>query len=79
VATRDLKLAQQNLPALAERPLGGEEVFNAVGTQELRLVPADPGNLAAHSSPRPGRGALRGTLTIPDAFYEPWTEEEMGE
>jgi len=27
----------------------------------------------------PARGALRGLLTIPDAFYEPWTDEEMGE
>jgi hypothetical protein len=75
----DLKQVRQNLPALAERALGGEDVFIAVGTQKLRLGLADPGNPGARSSPRPGRGASRGTLTIPDGFHEPWTEGEMGE
>jgi hypothetical protein len=74
----ELQQAQRDLPALAKRALGGEDVLIAVGTQKLRLVPMDPGSLDDRSGPRPGRGALRGKLTIPDAFYEPWTEEEMG-
>ena len=68
--TLELHQAQTDLPALAEKALGGEDVFIAIGARRLRLVPAGP---------RPGRGALRGLLTIPDAFYERWTDEEMGE
>ena len=77
--TLELQQAQRELPSLAERALGGEDVFIAVGVHKLRLVPTGTGNPDDRSGPRPGRGALRGKLTIPDAFYEPWTEEEMGE
>lgn len=74
--TLELHQAQCDLPALAEKALGGEDVFISIGARRLRLVPeaADPG-----TGPRPSRGALRGLLTIPDTFYEPWTDEEMGE
>jgi len=75
----ELHQAQSDLPALAEKALGGEDVFIAIGARRLRLVPAGPEEPEGDASPRPGRGALRGLLTIPDAFYEPWTNEEMGE
>lgn len=77
--TLELQQAQRDLPTLAEKALGGEDVFIAVGARKLRLVPSSPENPNDQSGPRPGRGALRGLLTIPDAFYEPWTDEEMGE
>jgi hypothetical protein len=77
--TLDLQQAQRDLPALAEKALGGEDVFIAVGTRTLHLVPANPQAAGCQPGPRPGRGALRDMLTIPDAFYEPWTDEEMGE
>ena len=75
----ELHQAQSDLPALAEKALGGEDVFIAIGARRLRLVPAGPEAADGDAGPRPGRGALRGLLTIPDAFYEPWTDEEMGE
>jgi len=71
--------AQSDLPALAEKALGGEDVFIAIGACRSGLVPADLEAPDGDAGPRPGRGALRGLLTIPDAFYEPWTDEEMGE
>jgi hypothetical protein len=75
----ELQQAQRDLPALAEKALGGEDVFIAVGTHKLRLVPTGSDDPNEPVGPRPGRGALRGLLTIPDAFYEPWTDAEMGE
>lgn len=77
--TLELQQAQRDLPTLAEKAFGGEDVFIAVGTRKPRLVPSNAPNPSDQSGPRPGRGALRGLLTIPDAFYEPWTDEEMGE
>lgn len=77
--TLELQQAQRDLPTLAEKALGGEDVFIAVGSRTLRLVPSTSDSANDPPGPRPGRGALRGLLTIPDAFYEPWTEEEMGE
>ncbi len=75
----ELLQAQSNLPALAEKALGGEDVFITVGTRRLRLVPSSPHDTDENVGQRPGRGALRGLLTVPDAFYEPWTSDEMGE
>ena len=77
--TLELHQAQSDLPALAEKALGGEDVFIAIGARRLRLVPASPEAPDGGAGPRPGRGALRGLLIIPDAFNEPWTDEEMGE
>ena len=77
--TLELPQAQTDLPTLAEKALGGEDVFITVGTRRLRLVPTDSGTPTTETGPRPGFGALRGLLTVPDAFYEPWTDEEMGE
>ncbi len=71
--TRELHQAQSDLPALAETAFGGEDVFISICARRLRLVPAGP-EAPDGASPRPGRGALRGLLTIPDAFYETWTD-----
>ena len=77
--TLELEQAQRDLPTLAEKALGGEDVLIAVGPRMLRLVPAGSDELTEKAGPRVGRGALRGRLTVPDAFYEPWTDEEMGQ
>lgn len=76
--TLELEQAQRELQSLAEKALGGEDVFIAIGAHRLRLVPSGAGDLDDKAGPRSGRGALRRLLTIPDAFYEPWNEEEIG-
>ena len=75
----ELPDAQRDLPALADKALRGEQVFITVGQKTLQLAPAAEESVAARSGPRPGRGIWKGRVTIPDAFYEPWTGEELGE
>ena len=76
----DLQDAQRKLPDLAEKALLGEEVIIMLGQRRLRLTAiAEPGTARQRGGRRPGGGAWKGRVTIPDAFYEPWTEEEMGE
>jgi hypothetical protein len=75
----ELDQTQSNLPALAEKALGGEDVFISVGARRLRLIPTGPHDVNGNAGPRPGRGALRALLTIPTAFYDPWTNEEKRE
>ena len=71
--------AQRDLPALADKALRGAQVFIKVGQKTLQLSPAAGENLATHHGPRPGRGSWKGRVTIPAAFYEPWSGEELGE
>ena len=56
-----------------------QEVFIMVGQDKLRLSQAIDDRAASNESPRPGRGAWKGRINISDAFYEPWTDEEIGE
>jgi hypothetical protein len=77
--TRQLPDAQRELPALADKALCGEQVFIAVGQRTLQLTPAVGESVPAQRGARPGRGAWKGRVTILDAFYEPWTGEELGE
>jgi hypothetical protein len=74
--TLQLEQAREDLPSLAEKALLGEDVFIAVGGRTLRLAPvADTADAAP--GPRRGRGSWK--IDIPEAFYDPWTDEEMGE
>lgn len=75
----ELHQAQSALPDLAEKALAGEDVLIAIGDRRLRLLPVGSETRNGDTGPRPGRGALRGLLSIPGAFYEPWTDQEMGE
>jgi hypothetical protein len=77
--TLELEQAQRDLPVLAEKALHGEDVFIAVGSQTLRLTRASEKAANETLGPRGGRGAWRGRVTVADAFYEPWTDDEMGE
>jgi hypothetical protein len=76
MVTLELDQAQRDLAVLAEKALHGEEVFIAVGSQTLRLSRTSEQPVG---ETRGGRGAWRGRVTVADAFYEPWTDEEMGE
>lgn len=75
----ELQDAQRSLPRLVDRALRGEAVFIAVGEQTLQLTPTHAEVRAVASNARPGRGAWKGRVVIPDTFYEAWTAEEMGE
>ena len=77
--TLQLREAQRQLPALADKALRGEEVYITVGQQRLRLAPTTSESNEQSASPRPGRGTWKGRVTIPDAFYEPWSTDEMGD
>lgn len=56
--TLELQQAQRDLPSLAEKALGGEDVFIAVGTRTLRLVPSTSGKANDPSGTRrPARSA----------------------
>ena len=64
--------AKANLSKLIERACAGEEVIISRGTQPVvRLVPIQ------RSEPRRKFGALRGTVTVDDAFFEPLPESEL--
>jgi hypothetical protein len=77
--TVELRDAQRALPALADSALRGKAVYITVGPNKLRLAPADAEAPSETAGPRPGRGAWKGRVSIPDAFYESWTAEELGE
>ena len=74
-----IKDAQRDLPALAAKALEGEEVVITVGKKRLRLTRSITNGDDRDSGPRPGYGAWKGRVTIPDAFYQPWSPDEMGE
>lgn len=68
----NIHAAKTHLSRLIEQACGGEEVVIARdGVPVVRLVPVD--------QPRAGRvfGALRGTLEVGDAFFEPLPEDEL--
>ncbi len=73
-----LKDAQKELPALAEKALTGEDVFIRVGERRLRLMPTAAARVNGDLK-RWGQGSWKGRLAIPEAFYEPYTDEEIGE
>jgi hypothetical protein len=62
-----------------DKALRGEQVFIVVGRKMLQLAPAAAESPATHRASRPGPGVWKGRATIPDAFYEPWTGEDLGE
>jgi hypothetical protein len=71
--------AQRELPSLAAKALNGEEVLIAVGEKRLRLALTRTEGSASASGTRPGRGAWKGRVTIPDGFYDQWDAEDIGE
>ena len=77
--TLELDQAQRDLPALADKALHGEDVFIAVGSQTLRLSRASDALVMGTPRPRGGRGAWRGRVTVAEAFYEAWSDDEMDE
>jgi hypothetical protein len=71
--------AQRELPSLAATALRGEEVLIVVGEKRLRLAPTATEGGARPGATRPGHGAWKGRVTIPDEFYDSWDAEDIGE
>jgi prevent-host-death family protein len=69
----NLHEAKTNLSRLVANALAGDEVIIAkAGVPKVKLVPLPP--------PGTGKlGVLKGQFVVPDSFFEPMTEEELGE
>ena len=80
MTTITLEKAQQDLPALIERVLAGEDIVIEVSGATVRLAPvarADDQPVVAGRSYR-GRGSLKGKLVVGPEFFEPLSDEECG-
>jgi antitoxin (DNA-binding transcriptional repressor) of toxin-antitoxin stability system len=81
MTTITLENAQQNLPDLIKRALGGEEIVietseaTAVQLAPVARVPA--GGKEQVASYR-GRGVLEGQLMVGPEFFEPLSDDECG-
>jgi antitoxin (DNA-binding transcriptional repressor) of toxin-antitoxin stability system len=81
MTTITLENAQQNLPDLIKRALGGEEIV--IETSEAAAVQLAPVARAPAGVNRPlesyrGRGVLKDQLVVGPEFFEQLSEEECG-
>ena len=81
MTTIPLEKARNDLPALVERALAGEEIVIATpGAAGVKLAPfplASSQTEAPRASYR-GRGVLKGKLVVGPEFFEPLSDEECG-
>jgi antitoxin (DNA-binding transcriptional repressor) of toxin-antitoxin stability system len=81
MTTISLEKARNDLPALVERALAGEEiVIAAPGATGVKLAPF-PLVSSQAGEPRAsyrGRGVLKGKLVVGPEFFEPLSDEECG-
>jgi len=81
MTTIPLEKARDDLPALVERALAGEEiVIAASGAAGVKLAPF-PLVSSQIGDPRAsyrGRGVLKGKLVVGPEFFEPLSDEECG-
>lgn len=67
-----IHVAKTTLSKLIERACAGEEVIISRGDHPVvRLV------AVATTAPRRAFGALKGTLKVPDSFFEPLPPDEL--
>ncbi len=81
MTTITLDKAKDDLPALVERALAGEEiVIETGGAASVRLtaVPAVTTKTGELRSSYRGRGILKGQLVVGPEFFEPLSDEECG-
>jgi antitoxin (DNA-binding transcriptional repressor) of toxin-antitoxin stability system len=81
MTTITLENAQQNLPDLIKRALGGEEIV--IETSEAAAVQLAPvARVPAGAKEQPesyrGRGVLKGQLVVGPEFFEPLSDDECG-
>ena len=68
----NLDEAKEQLPALIEAALGGEEVLITRNGHSVRLVPCEEKSEAQDARPRPRFGSAKGLITyIADDFDAP--------
>jgi antitoxin (DNA-binding transcriptional repressor) of toxin-antitoxin stability system len=81
MTTVTLDIAKNDLPALVERALAGEEiVIETPGAASVKLAPV-VGERVKAGEPRGsfrGRGSLKGEIVVGPEFFEPLSEEECG-
>jgi len=81
MTTIRLENAQQNLPDLIKRALGGEEIV--IETSEAAAVQLAPVARTPAGANRPlesyrGRDVLKGQLIVGSEFFEQLSDEECG-
>lgn len=65
--------AKTHLSRLIEQACAGEEVVIARNNRPLvKLVPIQP------APPKRQRGSLEGQVVVPDAFFDPLPDDELG-
>ena len=81
MATIPLEKARNDLPALVERALAGEEIVIAAhGAAGVKLAPFPLASSQAgeQRTGYRGRGVLKGKLDVGPEFFEPLSDEECG-
>jgi antitoxin (DNA-binding transcriptional repressor) of toxin-antitoxin stability system len=81
MTTITLKKAQQDLPDLVRRALGGEEiVIEASEAAAVQLAPVTLPSTAAKGQAKSyrGRDVLKGQLVVGPEFFEPLPDDECG-
>ena len=78
MTTITLEKAQQDLPALIERALAGEDIVIATNDRKVRLAAvAPPPEFDEATARRRGYGLLKGQFEVTDAFFDPLPDEEL--
>lgn len=78
MTTITLEKAQQDLPALIERALAGEDIVIATNDRKVRLAAvATPTEFDEATARRRGYGLLKGQFEVTDAFFDPLPDEEL--
>lgn len=76
--TITLDKAKDDLPALIERALAGEEIVIEMADKRVRLAPEPTGPaFDAETAKRRGYGSMKGQFEVPDSFFDPLPEEEL--
>jgi antitoxin (DNA-binding transcriptional repressor) of toxin-antitoxin stability system len=78
MTTIAIEQAKQNLTALVQRALDGEEIIIEADSRKVRLspLPASP-RFDAETARRRGYGSMQGQFVVTDAFFDPLPQAEL--
>jgi antitoxin (DNA-binding transcriptional repressor) of toxin-antitoxin stability system len=86
MTTITLDKAKDDLPALVERALAGEEIVIETANKRVRLAPEvvpvvfpEPAasGFDEETAKRRGYGSMKGQFDVPDTFFDPLPEDEL--